>query len=299
VLKRTLIAGLIYALAGPAQAGDVPVPRPKPPLADIGAAQDDTAPKDVLAAVIPLPRPKPSIETGEQPPLDFDSPEPETKSKAGAPFRSVLEKLDKIQSKIRPRSRWPKAQVAAAKSQCAQLLAGLDIVWRPENAIGGPGGCGSPMPIAVSEIAGVRIYPVATLNCPMAAALHRWIAGELQPAARKSLGTKVTEIVNASSYACRRRNNSRRGKLSEHAKANAFDMSEFRFAKGAVNVKGNYTGLLQSVGLSGRGNFLRAARKGACADFNTVLGPGSDANHKDHFHVDLMPLRPGRFKMCR
>jgi hypothetical protein len=47
-----------------------------------------------------------------------------------------------------------------------------------------------------------------------------------------------------------------------------------------------------------RGNFLRSVRKDSCAYFNTVLGPGSDRYHKDHFHVDLMPLRPGRFKMC-
>ena len=109
-----------------------------------------------------------------------------------------------------------------------------------------------------------------------------------------------TEITNASSYACRRRNNAKTGKLSEHAKANAFDVSEFRFAnRESINVKDDYSGLLQSAGISGRGNFLRAARKGACATFNTVLGPGSDSFHKDHFHVDLMPLRPGRYKMCQ
>jgi hypothetical protein len=29
-------------------------------------------------------------------------------------------------------------------------------------------------------------------------------------------------------------------------------------------------------------------RRGACDSFTTVLGPGYDANHRDHFHLDLM-----------
>jgi hypothetical protein len=238
----------------------------------------------VAVAAIPVPRPKPARD--EEP-----APEPSPAIPA-----DVLEKLGGVTTK----SRWPKDDIAQAQTQCVGLLAGLNIIWRPDTPIGEAGGCGTPMPIAVSEIAGVRINPVATMNCAMAASLHRWITDSLQPAARAAMGVKLTELANASSYACRRRNNAKTGKLSEHAHANALDIAEFRFgAKGAINVKGDYSGLLQSVGLSGRGSFLRAARKGACEEFNTVLGPGSDSFHSDHFHVDLMPLRPGRYKMCR
>ena len=34
--------------------------------------------------------------------------------------------------------------------------------------------------------------------------------------------------------------------------------------------------------------FLRAAFTSACAEFYTVLGPGSDSYHSNHFHVDLL-----------
>ena len=34
-------------------------------------------------------------------------------------------------------------------------------------------------------------------------------------------------------------------------------------------------------------NFLRAVHGGSCSVFTTVLGPAYDANHRDHFHLDL------------
>jgi len=34
--------------------------------------------------------------------------------------------------------------------------------------------------------------------------------------------------------------------------------------------------------------FLRDVFAGACAEFYTVLGPGSDRYHYNHFHVDLL-----------
>ncbi|TIS79786.1 MAG: extensin family protein, partial [Mesorhizobium sp.] len=39
--------------------------------------------------------------------------------------------------------------------------------------------------------------------------------------------------------------------------------------------------------------FLNAVRKAACGPFKTVLGPGSDADHSLHLHLDLAPRRNG------
>ena len=39
--------------------------------------------------------------------------------------------------------------------------------------------------------------------------------------------------------------------------------------------------------------FLRVVRSEACGDFSTVLGPGSDSHHRDHFHLDLQERRSG------
>jgi hypothetical protein len=179
------------------------------------------------------------------------------------------------------------------------MLDDLDIIWRPGQPTGEPGGCGTPAPIAISEVARIGINPPATVNCDFARALHDWLSQSVQPQAKKQVGASIVAIRNASSYACRRRNNAASGKLSEHAKANALDIAAFDFSRKAeITVAGGTSGLLQRVGLSGKGNFMAAVRKSACRYFNTVLGPGSDRYHGDHFHVDLMKLRPGRFKMC-
>jgi hypothetical protein len=46
--------------------------------------------------------------------------------------------------------------------------------------------------------------------------------------------------------------------------------------------------------------FLREAFVGACRYFTTVLGPGSDAFHYDHFHIDLARHDPrGQRRICK
>jgi hypothetical protein len=209
--------------------------------------------------------------------------------------------------RAKPKVAWPKTfgkwkadEVLSARQECERMLSGLDIIWRPDEPIGHGGGCGTAAPIAISEVAQIRIDPPATVNCALARAVHDWFVEDVKPAARKQFGSKVRTVHNASSYACRRRNNGSSGKLSEHGRANALDISGFVFAKGgAVTVAGGSGGLLRLVGLSGNGGFLKSVRKSACKHFNTVLGPGADRHHGDHLHLDLMKLRPGRFKMCR
>jgi hypothetical protein len=259
------------------------------------AAASLAAPHSLAQPVVPLPRPKPAGLAAAiiAAPIGIPIPRPKPRS-GGRPAPQISEK-----PWPREYGRWPAAEVQAARASCMDILASRDMIWRPDEPIGGPGGCGTAAPIAVSEVSGVRINPPATVNCDFAAALGDWIDGTLQPAAMKAFRAPVTEIRNASSYACRRRNNARSGKLSEHAKANALDVASLAFAdKSEVTVKGQSTGLLQTIGFSRAGGFLKTVRKDACKYFNTVLGPGSDPFHKDHMHLDLMKLRPGRFKLC-
>lgn len=45
--------------------------------------------------------------------------------------------------------------------------------------------------------------------------------------------------------------------------------------------------------------YLRAARRAACGWFTTVLGPGSDAAHADHLHLDaLRHGTSGDYRIC-
>ena len=199
-------------------------------------------------------------------------------------------------------AQWSAAAVTEAQAACRALLEGLDMAAEPLDPIGSPGGCGAPAPVLVSEVAGIALIPPATLTCDMAAALHVWVTVSVKPAARKSLKTEVTAINTATSYACRRRNNSSGGKLSEHGRANALDMSGFRFAnegKGVAVGGSNWgQGILAALGVSRNDSFLSAIRQDACQHFTTVLGPGSDRYHGDHFHVDVL-RRKNDYRICK
>ncbi|MFN4141678.1 extensin family protein [Aestuariivirga sp.] len=279
---------ILVALAQPAPA-EGPVPKPKlRPGPD--AAREAEAPPGEMP---PIPRLRPR--QGAEATGPGKAPEEETPAETKKPSETEEPPEEE-------RAGWPAAAVAEARQACGKLLEGREIDYQALGPLGGEGSCGAPAPVSVSRVAGVAISPPATLTCDMAAALHDWIAQTVQPAARRRLGTEVTEVSAGTSYACRRRNNSSSGKLSEHGRANALDMAGFSFAKRtdvAVGGSGSWgEGLLGAIGISKNGSFLEDIRKGACAHFTTVLGPGSDPYHGDHFHVDVL-RRKGDYRICQ
>jgi len=128
-----------------------------------------------------------------------------------------------------------------------------------------------------------------SLTCPMAAALVMWELHDLQPMAQKSFGKSVVLIENYGSYACRNINNARRGARSQHARANAIDISGFVMEGGtSIAVRRDWRGR------DNEARFLRKLHRGGCFYFNTVLGPDYNSLHEDHFHFDQ-----GQYRSCR
>jgi hypothetical protein len=165
--------------------------------------------------------------------------------------------------------------------------------------IGKDGSCGAAAPILVRSVAGTAIRPPMEATCDLANALHGWVTTSLQPAARLHLEQEVATIDNASAYVCRNRNGQAGGKLSEHAKANALDIARINFKDGgSTSIAGDWSGVMGTLGLSAKAAFLARIRRDACIRFTTVLGPGSDAFHKDHFHIDVA-RRKGGYRICQ
>lgn len=129
---------------------------------------------------------------------------------------------------------WTEAEIAAAKAECAQLLANVTVVSE-ELPPAREGICGAPAPRELRSVgeSKVKIEPPATLNCPMIAGLSTWITDKLQPAAQKSFGSPVARVV-AESYSCRNRYGLARAPLSEHALMDAIDVSAFVLADGRI-----------------------------------------------------------------
>jgi hypothetical protein len=138
----------------------------------------------------------------------------------------------------------------------------------------------------------VEVKPAATLACPVVAALDRWIAEAVQPAAWRWFGQPVVELKQISAYSCRGMNGNSRSRISEHAFGNALDIASFELADGRkVSVQHGWGGQPEEQG------FLRDVQAAACAHFSTVLAPGSNIYHYNHIHVDLMRRSGGR-RVC-
>lgn len=152
------------------------------------------------------------------------------------------------------------------------------------SALGGPSVCGAIRPFTVSATArgAISLQPPALLRCPMIPAVEHWMERIVMPAARYHFRADIVGLKVAASYSCRPMNHVHGARLSEHGHANALDVSAFVLDNGTVvTVKGGWWGALAER------NFLRAVHDGACSVFTTVLGPAYDANHRDHFHLDL------------
>jgi len=110
----------------------------------------------------------------------------------------------------------------------------------------------------------------------------------VQPAAEQMLGVKVASVQHFGSYSCRNMRGSA-AMRSEHARANALDISGFTLTTGRqISVARHWAG----DGAEAR--FLRAVHSGACRTFRAALGPDYNAAHRDHFHYDR-----GLFAGCR
>lgn len=176
---------------------------------------------------------------------------------------------------------------------CSKTLSTLGVTAVSVDPIRS-GGCGIPAPVEVAALGGgaVKLSMKAVVNCDVASTLAGFLRDVVDPVARQKLGGSVTDIRVAAAYHCRTRNGVAGAKLSEHAKGNAIDISAFK-VKGEWIVVGGKNGLAQNA-------FLKEVRKSACGPFTTVLGPGSDAYHSDHFHFDLAQRgKSGRGLYCK
>lgn len=178
-----------------------------------------------------------------------------------------------------------------AEAEClAQKLVQPTAYVEPMRPISGPGACGMDYPFRVAAIGGgsVGLTSKAVLACPALTTFDRWVMEVVQPAAELYFGTSIA-TVRSGSYSCRPMNNQRGARRSEHSFGNAVDVMGFRFADGReVKVASGWKGALAEQ------EFLREVFVGACQYFTTVLGPGSDAFHYDHIHMDLARHARGR-----
>jgi len=147
-------------------------------------------------------------------------------------------------------------------------------------------GCGWQHGVMLKRLP-LEVNQAFILNCPTAASLLMWERHALQPAAIRVYGERVTALTHAGTYACRNVYNREKAARSEHATANAIDVTGFRLESGRRVTL--LRGWADEDDLAAE--FLHEAHDGACDFFSGVLGPEYNAAHRDHLHLDRGPYR--------
>lgn len=180
----------------------------------------------------------------------------------------------------------PSAALPADEIACRKDLKRLGVTFQDLAPIRDGATCGIDHPVKVSSIGSVTMKPAATLSCRMAATFARWTRKELVPTARWKYLSGVKTIHQGSSYSCRRIAGSRTP--SQHSVGNALDIMRIELNNGRdIDVrKPGWFAFRQK-------SFLNNVRADGCDYFTTVLGPGYNYDHRNHFHFDIMPRKNG------
>jgi len=140
------------------------------------------------------------------------------------------------------------------------------------------GKCGYEGAVKVTRIGAAKLDGVTIVTWPLAVRFEEWMRTEVQPNAIKLFGVPVSSVRISSSYECRLLK-SRRA-LSQHAYANAIDISRLSLADGReIKVQGTW----KAKGAFA--TFLHRIGKAACGIFPVTLTPDFDYLHRNHFHL--------------
>jgi hypothetical protein len=215
-----------------------------------------------VAEEVPLPRPRPLL-----------SVEPQSfREAAGPDFDS--------------------AGVTSDPTECDKRILTIALV-EPLPRLIGPDACGGSDMLRLAAALrpdGTRIElrPAPVLRCEFAESVAAWLRDEAAPRVDK-FGAALRAVETFDDFECRGRNRVAGAKLSEHGKGNAIDLRGFILADGRV---------VKLTDISVAKEFRDEIRDSACHRFTTVLGPGADAQHESHIHLDLIERRQG-YRMCQ
>jgi hypothetical protein len=146
-------------------------------------------------------------------------------------------------------------------------------------------GCSTVNTVRLASLQGdhaaLALSNLGPVACPLASAFAGWARFGVDRAARQILGSALQRIETMGSYNCR--NVAGSSRRSAHATASAIDVSAFVLADGRrISVLGDW-----GQGARAEREFLEVVHASACKRFGTVLGPGYNSAHRDHFHVEL------------
>ena len=151
------------------------------------------------------------------------------------------------------------------------------------------GKCGWKIAATMLEASKIKFKPkTVTSQCSLMLTSYIWLR-DIDKAAKQRFGSGLKYIHHAGTYSCRRQRGNSSGAWSEHAFANAWDITGFELHDGRVISVLKHWNKDRSKEGKTKADFLHDARDSACSLFRVVLTPDFNAAHKDHFHLEQGP----------
>jgi hypothetical protein len=133
--------------------------------------------------------------------------------------------------------------------------------------------------VVPTPLGDVALSGKPTMLCSFGRQFSTWVRDVAAPMTFAYTGKKLSQVETGSAFSCRARYDKPGAVPSEHAKGDAIDIAAFELDDNRrIPVKEQNSDIERDL--------VRALRTTACGYFTTVLGPGSDADHAEHFHFD-------------
>ncbi|WLI78730.1 extensin family protein [Kosakonia sp. H02] len=173
---------------------------------------------------------------------------------------------------------------------CAALLkqAGQQRLISAVPVANSGGDCPLTDVVRVRDFGPVKLSSSFLASCPLALSSALFVEQQARPLSEKMMGSALTRIDHLGSYACRNIYNRADARRSEHASAEALDISGFRLANGEQIT------VLRGWRQARTQPWLRAMLSASCGYYGNGLGPEYNAAHANHFHLGMRG-----FGLCR
>ncbi len=181
-------------------------------------------------------------------------------------------------------SQRPAAPPRADVRQCLSQLSAQQAVFTPIEDRYYGSACSTVGSVKLAALntddATVTVSGLGPTTCAVTTPFAAWARYGVDRAAQQILGSRLVRIETFGSYSCR--NVAGTNRRSGHASANAIDVSGFVLGDGRrITVLADWNG-----GTPAERRFLRTVHDSACKRFGTTLGPGYNAAHANHLHLE-------------
>ncbi|MCK6709929.1 extensin family protein [Enterobacter cloacae] len=173
---------------------------------------------------------------------------------------------------------------------CASLLsqANHKALIRTQPVADSAGACPLHNVVRVRDFGPVSLNSSFLASCPLALSSALFVSQQARPLTKTWTGSELVRIEHLGSYACRNIYHRPDARRSEHATAEALDISAFRLANG------ERVTILHGWRSTKTQPWLQALLTASCGYYGNGLGPEYNAAHANHFHLGMRG-----FGLCR